>query len=158
MDFMSDGVLKVMDDCTRESVVVHADYSIPAERLVGLLEQTLTERGRPRQIRVDNGPEFTSKAFTAWCNKHQITIKYIQPGKPMQNGFIERLNRTFREDVLDAYLFDSLAEVRILFDEWQHHYNNYHPHKALKGKTPLMARARCLPAGSHFEEIIEQQQ
>lgn len=144
MDFMSDAltsgrklrVLKVMDDCTRESLAAYADYSIPSEQVVEVLNQIIHERGKPEQIRVDNGPEFRSKVFTSWCDGNSIVIKYIQPGKPMQNGFIERLNRTFREDVLDAYLFDTLEEVRVLSDEWQYHYNNYHPHKSLNRKTP----------------------
>lgn len=144
MDFMSDAlttgrklrVLKVMDDFTRESLAAYADYSIPAERVIETLKQVIAERTKPKQIRVDNGPEFTSKVFTSWCSKNEIAIKYIQPGKPMQNGFIERLNRTFREDVLDAYQFETLEEVRILSDEWQYHYNHYHPHKSLKRKTP----------------------
>ena len=144
MDFMSDAlttgrklrVLKVMDDCTRESLAAYADYSIPSERVIETLKQVIAERAKPKQIRVDNGPEFTSKVFTSWCRNNEIAIKYIQPGRPMQNGFIERLNRTFREDVLDAYQFETLEELRILSDEWQYHYNHYHPHKSLKRKSP----------------------
>ncbi|CAN5157566.1 N/A [soil metagenome] len=116
MDFMSDAlqtgrklrVLNVMDDCTRESLVAYADFSIPAEKVVTALENVIRERGIPAQIRVDNGPEFLSKVFTQWCGKKGIEIKYTQPGKPMQNGDIERLNRTFREDILDAYQFETL--------------------------------------------------
>jgi len=122
MDFMSDAlttgrkvrVLNIMDDCTKESLAAYADYSIPGERVVEVVREIVLERGLPEQIRVDNGPEFTSKAFTGWCEKHGIRIQYIQPGKPMQNAYVERLNRTFREDVLDAYLFESLEELRIL--------------------------------------------
>lgn len=144
MDFMSDAlstgrklrVLNIMDDCTRESLAAYADFSIPAEKVVVVLQDIIAERGKPEQIRVDNGPEFLSKVFKEWCKKHEIEIKYIQPGRPMQNGYIERLNKTFREDVLDAYYFDTLEEIRILSDEWQHNYNNYHPHKSLKRKTP----------------------
>jgi putative transposase len=144
MDFVSDAltsgrkirVLKIMDDCTRESLAAYADYSITAAKVIEVLQQVIKEREKPEQIRVDNGPEFTSKVFNEWCNKNAITIKYIQPGKPMQNGYIERLNRTFREDVLDAYLFDTLEEVRILSDEWQYDYNNNHPHKSLNRKPP----------------------
>jgi putative transposase len=146
MDFLSDAlstkrkvrVLNIMDDCTRESLAVYADFSIPGEKVVDVLTHIVMERGKPEQIRVDNGPEFLSKAFTGWCLKNGIAIKYIQPGKPMQNGYIERLNRTFREDVLDAYQFESLEQLRILCDEWQYQYNNYHPHQSLKGKTPAM--------------------
>jgi len=144
MDFMSDAlytgrklrVLNIMDDCTRESLAAYADFSIPAEKVVSVLGDIISERGTPEQIRVDNGPEFLSKIFKDWCHKNEIEIKYIQPGKPMQNGYIERLNRTFREDVLDAYIFESLEEVRIICDEWQHGYNNYHPHKSLNRRTP----------------------
>jgi putative transposase len=146
MDFLSDAlstkrkvrVLNIMDDCTRESLSVYADFSIPGEKVVDVLKSIVLERGKPEQIRVDNGPEFLSKVFVEWCNKQSIAIKYIQPGKPMQNGYIERLNRTFREDVLDAYEFDNLEQLRILCDEWQHQYNNFHPHQALNGKTPAM--------------------
>jgi len=147
MDFLSDAlssrrkirVLNIMDDCTRESLAVYADFSIAAQKVVEVLDHIVKERGRPQQIRVDNGPEFISKVLTGWCGNNGITIQYIQPGKPMQNGYIERLNRTFREDVLDAYEFDSLEELRMLCDEWQFNYNNYHPHQSLKGKTPAMA-------------------
>jgi putative transposase len=146
MDFLSDAlstkrkvrVLNIMDDCTRESLAVYADFSIPGEKVVDVLKSIVLERGKPEQIRVDNGPEFLSKTFVEWCSKQSIVVKYIQPGKPMQNGYIERLNRTFREDVLDAYEFDNLEELRILCDEWQHQYNNFHPHQALGGKTPTM--------------------
>ena len=164
MDFMSDAlvggrklrVLNVMDDCTRESLAAWCDYSIPGEKVVEVLKSIVNDRGRPDQIRVDNGPEFRGKVFVQWCEAERITIKYIQPGKPMQNAYIERLNRTFREDVLDAYLFETLKQVRILSDEWQEHYNNLHPHKALKGRTPRMAR-ESLPAGSSFTKAIEQE-
>lgn len=164
MDFMSDAlvggrklrVLNIMDDCTRESLAAWCDYSIPGEKVVEVLKSIVDERGRPEQIRVDNGPEFRGRVFVQWCQQEQITIKYIQPGRPMQNAYIERLNRTFREDVLDAYVFETLEEVRLLSDEWQDHYNNRHPHKALKGKTPRMAREN-LPGGSFFVKTIEQE-
>jgi putative transposase len=164
MDFMSDAltsgrklrVLKIMDDYTRESLAAYPDYSITSEKVVEVLKQIIAERDKPEQIRVDNGPEFRSKVFMEWCNKNGIAIKYIQPGKPMQNGYIERLNRTFREDVLDAYQFETLEELRILSDEWQYSYNHYHPHKSLKRKTPLsIYNAYRHP---HSEQMIEQQQ
>ena len=169
MDFMSDAlvggrklrVLKVVDDCTRESLAVWCDFSIPGQRVVAVLEQIILERGKPHQIRVDNGPEFRGKTFSTWCEKENIMIKYIQPGRPMQNAYIERLNRTFREDVLDAYLFESLEEVRILSDEWQDTYNNL-PHDSLKGRTPIMEKeylARQLqpiPMIEHQQQIIDQ--
>jgi putative transposase len=163
MDFMSDAlgggrrlrILNIMDDYTRESLAAWCDYSIPGEKVVEVLKSIINDRGRPEQIRVDNGPEFRGRVFVEWCQVEGIIIKYIQPGKPMQNAYIERLNRTYREDVLDAYAFDTLEEVRILSDEWQDHYNNHRPHSALKGKTPGMVR-ECLPAGPSFPKTIEQ--
>lgn len=144
LDFMSDAlsngrrirVFKAIDDASRESLTAYVNYSICAERVIDVLEQVVEERGLPMQIRVDNGPEFISKAFTKWCYKNNIRIKYIQPGKPMQNAYIERLNRLFREDVLNAYVFDNLEQVRILADKWVYEYNSLHPHKSLNGKTP----------------------
>jgi putative transposase len=145
MDFMSDAltngrkirVLNIMDDFTRESLAAYCNFSISGERVVAVLKDIIAGRGKPEQIRVDNGPEFLSKVFYQWCRSEQIEIKYIQPGKPMQNGYVERLNRTFREDVLDAYLFESLEELRIISDEWQEQYNHFHPHQSLGGSSPL---------------------
>jgi putative transposase len=150
LDFMSDAltngrrirIFKAMDDASRESLAAHADYSICAEKVIMVLQQVVEQRGLPKQIRVDNGPEFLSKAFIGWCNQNNILIKYIQPGKPMQNAYIERLNRLFREDVLNAYLFDSMEQVRILADKWMDEYNNLHPHKSLNGKTPNQMAAQ----------------
>ncbi len=145
MDFLSDAlvnkrkirVLTIMDDCSREVLAAHADFSLSALKVIDVLEMIARERSLPKQIRVDNGSEFMADKFKAWCEAHHITIQYIQPGKPMQNGYIERLNRTYREDVLDAYLFESLEEVRMLSDEWMDHFNRFHPHQSLDGMAPL---------------------
>jgi putative transposase len=144
-DFMSDAlvygrkvrILNIMDDYNREVLAVEADFSMPAERVINIMEQVIERRSKPRVIRVDNGPEYCSRLFCEWCEKNGIRILYIQPGKPMQNGFIERLNRLFREDVLDAYLFEDLEELRLLSDQWRYDYNLYHPHSSLGGKSPL---------------------
>ncbi len=164
MDFMSDAlvggrklrILNVIDDCTRESLAAWCDYSIPGEKVVEVLEQIIAERGKPKQIRVDNGPEFRGKVFTRWCEVQQIVIKFIQPGRPMQNAYIERLNRTYREDVLDAYLFETLEQVRMLSDEWQHHYNHTYPHEGLHGIRP--AEWKSIERQSRFKVPIEQDQ
>ena len=166
MDFMSDAlvtgrklrILKVMDDCTRESLAVWCDHSITGEKVTEILEEVIRERKtQPRQVRVDNGPEFTGHAFTSWCKNQSIVIKYIQPGRPMQNGYIERLNRSYREDVLDAYLLESLEEARILSDEWQYKYNYVLPHDSLNKATPVMMR-KSLPAATHLKHVIERDQ
>ena len=123
------------------------DYPITGEKVTEILQEVIRERNaKPLQIRVDNGPEFTSRAFTTRSKQQPIMIKYIQPGRPMQNAYIERLNRSYREDVLDAYLLGSLEEARIARDEWQYQYNHLLPHDSLNKKTPVMMR-NSLPAG-----------
>lgn len=144
MDFVSDALssgrrvrtLIVMDDASREALAAHADYSLCAGKVIQVLQQLELERGLPLSIRTDNGPEFISKKLAKWCEEKQIERKFIQPGKPMQNGYNERLNRTYREDVLDAYFFDSLEQLRVLSDKWVETYNNEHPHRSMKGLTP----------------------
>jgi putative transposase len=144
-DFMSDAlvygrkvrILNVIDDYNREVLAAEPDFSMPAERVIAILDQVIARRGKPQIIRVDNGPEYCARAFTEWCEKNNIRIQYIQPGKPMQNAYIERLNRLFREDILDAYLFEDLEEMRLLADEWMDDYNRNHPHSALGGLSPL---------------------
>jgi putative transposase len=144
MDFMSDAlvngrrirILNVMDDCSREALTVHAGYSIPSLEVITQLEILEQQRGLPRVIRVDNGPEFTSFEFNEWCTKKNIEIRFIQPGRPMQNGYIERFNKTYRQDILDAYLFENLDQVRILTEEFMWTYNREIPHGSINDMTP----------------------
>lgn len=146
MDFMSDSlengrtfrILNIIDDYNREAVAIEIDYSIPGERVVKVMEEIVDWKGKPNEIRVDNGPEFLSKVFCKWCSLHGVTIKYIQPGKPVQNAYVERFNRLFREDVLDAYLFETIRQVRVASEKWMEDYNRLHPHKSLGGISPLM--------------------
>ncbi len=145
MDFMSDAltygrkfrVLNIIDDFNREALAVEADFSIPGERLVLVLNELIDWKGKPNAIRVDNGPEFLSKIFTRWCKLNGIKIKYIQPGKPVQNAYVERFNRLYREDVLDAYMFENIRQVRVLSEKWMEDYNQLHPHKSLSGMSPV---------------------
>ena len=94
----------------------------------------------PRQLRVDNGPEMISNSLISWCREHNIELVHIQPGKPTQNAFIERFNRTFRNEVLDAHIFESLDDVRELSWRWQIQYNEERPHDALGGMPPRAYR------------------
>ena len=145
MDFMSDVLtssrkfrtLNIMDDYNREAITVEAAHSMPAERVTQILDRTIKEKGKPKRIRVDNGPEFISKTFREWCQSEEIAIQYTQPGRPMQNGYIERFNRTFRENILYAYLFEDINQVQILAEEWLEDYNYKRPHEALGGQTPM---------------------
>ncbi len=120
LDFMHDAlydgrrfrVLNVLDEGNREGLAVEIGTSLASVRVVALLEQLVAQHGAPQALRCDNGPELISQALTLWCEERRITLRYIQPGKPDQNAFIERFNRTYREEVLDACLFTSLAQVR----------------------------------------------
>src|SRR5689334_25167980 len=100
----------------------------------------IDQHGRPRAIRCDNGSELTSQAFTDWCKTQQIHLRFIQPGKPDQNAYIERFNRTYREEVLSAYLFDSLDDVREITAAWIDRYNEIRPHVALANLPPARYR------------------
>lgn len=144
LDFMSDSLsdgrafrtLNIIDDFNRAAVWIEVDTSLPAERLVRILDLLIVWRGCPKQIRMDNGPELISHKLKDWAKAHSITLVHIQPGKPAQNAYIERFNRTFREDVLDAYLFSSLEEVRQIVESWIEEYNAVRPHEALQGLSP----------------------
>ena len=144
LDFMSDSLengcpfrtFNVLDDFNREGLWIEIDTSLPATRVTKVLDIVASERGYPSQVRVDNGPEFVSHQMAGWASRHAVRIHYIQPSKPAQNGFVERFNRTYREDVLDAYLFHSLDEVRRITFEWLEEYNSIRPHASLGNLTP----------------------
>lgn len=145
IDFMSDSLwdgrrfrlLNVIDDYNREVLAIEADTCLPTIRLIRVLQYLFEFRGLPQMIRVDNGPEFISHQLDTWCKEHKIDLLFIQPGKPMQNGFIERCNGNIRRELLNAYVFKTLAEVREKTEEWMHDYNNNRPHAGLNYKTPI---------------------
>lgn len=146
IDFMSDSLadgrkfrlLNIIDDFNRESLVIEADTSLPSLRVIRALNKLIEKRGKPANIRTDNGPEFISNQLQQWCQENQITLHYIQPGRPMQNAYIERKNGSLRRELLNAYLFNSLAEVRIMVEEWRIDYNTERPHKSLGYRSPLV--------------------
>ena len=143
-DFMSDALLfgsrfrtfNVIDDFNRESVAIEIDTSITAKRLIRVFEILKLTRGLPDVLRLDNGPEGTSAEFAAWAEEQGMIIQYIQPGEPNQNAYIERFNRTYREEVLSLYLFESLDEVREVTYWWRITYNEERPHDSLGSLTP----------------------
>lgn len=145
IDFMSDSLvdgrrfrlLNIIDDFNRESLAVEVDTSLPSLRVIRVLEQLIAQRGKPANIRCDNGPEFISHKLEQWCTPREITLQFIQPGRPMQNAYIERKNGSMRRELLNAYLFYSLSEVRILKEEWRLDYNQDRPHKSLGYRSPL---------------------
>jgi putative transposase len=102
--------------------------------------------GRPEAIRLDNGPELTASLFTDWAEANQVKLMFIQPGKPNQNAFIERFNRSFRDEVLNAHLFNSISEVQQAAEEWVIDYNEYRPHESLGDVPPAVFKPRLSTA------------
>ena len=159
LDFMSDALyvgrrfrtLNVLDEGVREALAIEIDTSLPGERVVRVLERLKVWRGLPKAIRCDNGPELISQVFVDWCEDQGIEIRYIQPGKPNQNAFIERFNRTYREEVLSSYLFENLDQVREITQDWLTAYNERRPHDALDGLPPAVFREQINEKVSTFE-------
>jgi len=144
MDFMSDQLgdgrhfrtFNVIDDYNREGLGIEVDLSLPSARVVRALEQIIEWRGKPAALRCDNGPEYLSQTLVQWANNKQITLLYIQPGKPTQNAYIERFNRTVRHEWLDMHQFESIAHAQLLATQWLWQYNNERPHTAIGGIPP----------------------
>jgi putative transposase len=144
MDFMHDNLedgrqyrlFNVLDDFNREGLGIEVDLSLPSARVIRSLDQIIEWRGRPKAIRCDNGPEYLSGALQEWSARRGIRIEYIQPGKPQQNAYVERFNRTVRYDWLSQTLFGSIREAQDAATRWLWTYNNERPNMALGGITP----------------------
>lgn len=153
MDFMQDTLqhgkrfrtLNVFDEGVREVLAIEVDTSLPAARVIRVLEQLKESYDLPRQIRVDNGPELISAKLVAWCEIHDIHLHHIQPGKPTQNALIERFNRSYRREVLNAHDFRSLEEVREITHDWMTTYNEERPHAALNHLPPAVYKRQLNP-------------
>jgi putative transposase len=127
--------LNVIDESNREGLAIEVDTSLPAARVIRVMEQLADLRGLPRAVRLDNGPELRLQAFTEWCAAHHVELRFIQRASPAQNAFVERFNRTYRHEILDAYVFDNLEQVRLISEGWLQLYNEERPHRAL-GRLP----------------------
>ena len=148
MDFMADSLedvsgtqrpfrlLNVVDDFNREGLSIEADFSLPAPRVIRSLDRIIAWRGVPPAIRVDNGPEYISEVLRTWAERRGIALLHIQPGKPQQNAYIERYNRTVRHEWLNQYVFRNIREVQDTATQWLWTYNNERPNMGLGGITP----------------------
>ncbi len=145
MDFMGDTlysarrnrIFNVIDEGNREALAIEVEVSLPSERIVAVLEQLVAIHGAPRRIRCDNGPEFVAEVLRDWCERHGITLVFIQPGKPNQNAYIERFNRTYRTEILNTWVFTTLDEVRELSEAWRVRYSTERTHDSLGSVPPL---------------------
>lgn len=160
IDFMHDTLydgrtfrtLNVIDEGNREGLRIECGKSIPSGRVIRVLRELVEVYGRPDAIRLDNGPEFTAEAFVDWAKDNGIELRYIQPGKPNQNAFIERFNRSFRDEVLDANLFNATSAAQEIADDWLADYNAYRPHDSLGDVPPVEYMPRKFkPEVSRFE-------
>ncbi len=145
LDFMSDSLFcgrrfrtfNVVDDCNREALGIDIDLNLPAPRVIRTLERIIAWRGYPKRLRMDNGPEFISVAMSSWAEECGIELDFIKPGKPTQNSYVERFNRTYRDEVLNMYVFRTLNEVREITEKWIRQYNEERPHDSLNDLTPI---------------------
>ena len=150
MDFMTDTIagsgkfrtFNIIDDYNREVLFIETDYCLKSSRVIWVLRHLVSRHGKPRRIRMDNGPEFIAKLAQQWSEANEIEFKYIQPGKPTQNAYVERFNRSFRDGVLDAFLFNDIDQVRDIIADWVKDYNHDRPHESLGNISPIAYRKR----------------
>jgi putative transposase len=140
MDRLQDGrrlkCLTVVDDFTKEALEIALDHGMGSHYVVRVLEQLVRLRGKPASIRTDQGPEFTAQALDQWAYRNGITLKLIQPGRPMQNGYVESFNGKFRDECLNEHWFATLAEARAIVAAWRRDYNENRPHSSIDYLTP----------------------
>ena len=145
IDFMSDTLydgrtfrtFNVIDDYNREVLAIEVDLNLPSQRIIRVLEKISVWRGYPAQLRCDNGPELVSLAMAQWAEDNGVHLEFIEKGKPTQNSYVERFNKTFRDEILDFYIFNTLREVREITDNWIDEYNRERPHESLGNLTPV---------------------
>ena len=148
VDTLADGrgfrTLNIVDDFTRECVAIEVDRSLPGLRVTRVLDRLHAAIGLPRCIVVDNGPEFAGRTLDAWAYAQGVTLRFIRPGKPIENAYVESFNGKFRDECLNEHWFVSLADAQVTIEAWRIDYNTVRPHSSLDGATP-----------EHFARITE---
>jgi len=161
LDFMSDQLadgrrfrlLNVVDDFTRECLAVEVDTSLTGQRVTRVLERLRAVRGLPERLVSDNGPEFTGQAVDSWAYQHGVHWQFIEPGKPVQNAYVESFNGKFRDECLNEHWFERLEQARTIAEDWRRDYNEVRPHSALGNRTPReFALTAAAPSGAGREE------
>jgi putative transposase len=166
MDFMRDTLasgrafrtFNVVDDLTRESRAIEIDHSLPGRRVVRTLDAIAAVHGYPEEIVCDNGPEFTGRALDQWAYQHGVRLRFIEPGRPVQNAIVESFNGRVRDECLNQHWFLDLADARRIIAAWREDYNTRRPHSALGGRTPeefakvSVGRSPAEPARADHEE------
>jgi len=151
-------ILSIVDEYTRECLAIHVARKITATDLITLMNQLIQTRGIPGHIRSDNGPEFIAKILQQWLKNNQIKTLYIDPGSPWQNGHIESFNACLRDECINRELILSVAEARVLSEDYRRHYNDERPHGGIGYRTPAQARREALassrPTGSFHQELV----
>ena len=145
MDFMTDScsngrkirTLNIIDQYARECLKIEVGHLMPCCKVVRILEEIEQERGLPEKIVIDNGPEYTSKMLKKWAESKRVSLSYISPGRPMENGYIESFNGRFREECLNQNWFQNILEAAKIVEEWRKDYNNNRPHSSLGYLTPM---------------------
>lgn len=156
MDFVADGlatgralrIFTLVDSFTRECLALEVDSCLSSRRVTRVLDWVIEQRGAPEAIRCDNGPEFTSRHYLSWCEDRKIRTVHIQPGRPMQNGYVESFNGRFRDECLNAHWFATMADARQKIEAWRYDYNHERPHSSLGYRAPQEFAAELLKASA----------
>jgi putative transposase len=159
LDFMSDAlswgrrirVLSVLDTCTREALAIEVNTSLPSAAVIRVLEEVIVERGRPQEIIMDNGPELTSRRLDQWADERGIQLRFIEPGKPIQNAVMESFNGRLRDECLNQHWFTSLADARQRVETWRIDYNQVRPHSSLGYRTPKEVYQQLIRSFDSFD-------
>jgi putative transposase len=162
LDFLSDALawgrrirlLAVIDTCTREALAIEVDTSIPGQRVARVLERIVAERGAPDEIVLDNGPELTSRVLDQWAYGRGVQLRFIQPGKPIQNAWLESFNGRFRDECLNEHWFLGLADARRIVEGWRLDYNRRRPHSALGYRAPEEFRRSLLTPAEELHQPL----